>query len=270
MIRKAILKSFDKSTYKASVQIVGSLSVWLDLVPVSTHIPWTDLVVGRPVAVLFMDPSNPSDAAVVGIWDGTPNDGRWLADFGAIVNLFFDSGDPWTLSHTGSGSSTFAMLNHTLQTGATINSIARTYTGTSLCGFYNGCRWASDISMDPLTAQTVWVGQFNGTAPTDTCAHIGFRVVNGLIYASSGDGANGTQTSTGYTAGSWETIWLAYEHCGASVKFYVQNILRATHTSNYPNPGVAYSRALNYITNTAAANKYLQVRRIHMMQARAY
>lgn len=68
MIRKGILKSFDSSAYTASVQIVGSLSVWLDDVKVSEALAAVDMVAGRSIAVLFLDPSNPDDAVVIGLW----------------------------------------------------------------------------------------------------------------------------------------------------------------------------------------------------------
>ena len=68
MIRKGILKTFDSSAYTASVQIVGSLSVWLDSVKVSEALAAVDMVAGRSVAVLFLDPSNPDDAIVIGLW----------------------------------------------------------------------------------------------------------------------------------------------------------------------------------------------------------
>jgi hypothetical protein len=47
----------------------GSLSVWLDSVPVSRAIPSGEMVAGRRVAVLFFDPSNPKDAVVCAVWE---------------------------------------------------------------------------------------------------------------------------------------------------------------------------------------------------------
>jgi hypothetical protein len=68
MIRKGILKAFVSGTYLASVQIVGSLSVYLDNVPTSRGIPTAEMVTDRNVAVLFLDPSNFSDAVVIAVW----------------------------------------------------------------------------------------------------------------------------------------------------------------------------------------------------------
>ncbi|GAI29431.1 unnamed protein product, partial [marine sediment metagenome] len=60
MIKRGILKAFDSGTYTATVQVQGSLSVWLDDVPVSRSIPTGEMVTGRNVAVIFLDPGNPS------------------------------------------------------------------------------------------------------------------------------------------------------------------------------------------------------------------
>jgi len=73
MIRKGILKAFDSNTYKASVQVVGSLSVWLDNVSVSTALNSGDMVAGRSVVLLSLDPSNPKDCILIGLW-GAPQE----------------------------------------------------------------------------------------------------------------------------------------------------------------------------------------------------
>jgi len=68
MIKKGILKSFNSGTYLATVQIEGSLSVWLENIPTSRAIASGDMVAGRNVAVLFHDAGNPSDCVVIAVW----------------------------------------------------------------------------------------------------------------------------------------------------------------------------------------------------------
>jgi len=68
MIKKGILKSFNETNYLATVQIAGSLSVWLENIPTSRAIPSSEMTSDRSVAVLFLDPSNFSDAAVIAVW----------------------------------------------------------------------------------------------------------------------------------------------------------------------------------------------------------
>ena len=68
MIKKGILKSFDSNTYLATVQIAGSLSVWLENIPTSRAIASVEMVSGRSVVILFIDPSNFSDAVIIAVW----------------------------------------------------------------------------------------------------------------------------------------------------------------------------------------------------------
>jgi len=67
-IRKGTVKGFDSGSYTATVQVVGSLSVWLEGVPVARNIPSAEMVTSRTCAVLFFDPSNPKDGVVVAVW----------------------------------------------------------------------------------------------------------------------------------------------------------------------------------------------------------
>jgi hypothetical protein len=68
MIKKGVLKSFNSDTYLATVQIAGSLSVWLENIPTSRAIPTSEMVSCRSVAVLFIDAGNPSDCVVIAVW----------------------------------------------------------------------------------------------------------------------------------------------------------------------------------------------------------
>jgi len=68
MIVKGILKAFDSTPHTATVQIEGSLSVWFEDVPVNRGIPTAEMVTGRKVSVIFLDPGNPDDAVVVAVW----------------------------------------------------------------------------------------------------------------------------------------------------------------------------------------------------------
>jgi hypothetical protein len=61
--------------HRASVQVAGSLSVWLEEVPVSTVVPGDEVVAGRECAVLLYTDDNPDDAVIVAIHGATPNVG---------------------------------------------------------------------------------------------------------------------------------------------------------------------------------------------------
>ena len=68
MILKGTLKAFDSGTYKATVQMDGSIAYFLTGVPVSRAIPSAEMVPGRTVALLFFSPDNPDDAMVTGVF----------------------------------------------------------------------------------------------------------------------------------------------------------------------------------------------------------
>ncbi|MBI2935465.1 MAG: hypothetical protein HYY31_01430 [Chloroflexi bacterium] len=67
-VKKATIKAFDSGTYKATVQIAGSLATWLKDVPVARNIAANEMVVGRSCAVLLFDAPTPSDAVVVAVY----------------------------------------------------------------------------------------------------------------------------------------------------------------------------------------------------------
>jgi hypothetical protein len=68
IIKKAILKSFDAGTYKATVQMAGSDKVYLEDVAVAKNIASAEMVSGRQTAVLFFDQHNAGEAVVLGVW----------------------------------------------------------------------------------------------------------------------------------------------------------------------------------------------------------
>jgi hypothetical protein len=67
-MRRGTLRAFDSGTYKATVEVAGSISVWLTGVPVARNIASSEIVAGRNVALLLFDPSNPNDAVVAAVW----------------------------------------------------------------------------------------------------------------------------------------------------------------------------------------------------------
>ena len=67
-LKKGTLKAFDAATYKATVQVAGSLSVWLDNVAVARNIPSAEMLAGRTCALVLFDPSNPQDCVVIAVY----------------------------------------------------------------------------------------------------------------------------------------------------------------------------------------------------------
>ena len=65
---QGVLKAFDNVNWLATVQLTGSLQVWLKTVPVSRSLAAVEMVVGRKVAVALFDPTNHADAVVFAVW----------------------------------------------------------------------------------------------------------------------------------------------------------------------------------------------------------
>lgn len=67
-ILKAILRSFNSSSYTAMVEPTGSSKVYLSNVAVARSIPVSEMVAGREVVVAFFDENNAKDAVIVAVY----------------------------------------------------------------------------------------------------------------------------------------------------------------------------------------------------------
>jgi len=78
MLEIGILKNFDSGTYKAGVQLAGSLTTYFDDISVAKNIPSSALVIGNYVIVAIPG-GNPRDACVIATWPGgSPGGGSFL------------------------------------------------------------------------------------------------------------------------------------------------------------------------------------------------
>ena len=78
MIEIGILKNFDSATYKAGVQLAGSITTYFDNVSVARNIPSSTLVVGNYV-IVAVPGGNPKDACVIATWpQGSAGPGTFL------------------------------------------------------------------------------------------------------------------------------------------------------------------------------------------------
>ncbi len=68
-LKSGVVKDFDASSYQATVQVAGSLSVWLDGIAVARNIPAAEMMAGRNCALVFFDETNPDDAVLVAVWE---------------------------------------------------------------------------------------------------------------------------------------------------------------------------------------------------------
>ena len=67
MIEVGILKTWDSGTYKAGVQLAGSLTTYFDDVNVARNIASGEMINGRHV-ILAVPEENPRDAVVIAVF----------------------------------------------------------------------------------------------------------------------------------------------------------------------------------------------------------
>jgi len=67
MTEIGILKTWATGTYKAGVQLAGSLTTYLDNLNVARNIASADMVIGRSVIVVIPG-GNPRDAVVIAVF----------------------------------------------------------------------------------------------------------------------------------------------------------------------------------------------------------
>jgi hypothetical protein len=67
MIEIGVLKNFDSGTYKAGVQLAGSVTTYFDDINVARNIASGEMITGRHV-ILAVPDSNPRDAVVIAVF----------------------------------------------------------------------------------------------------------------------------------------------------------------------------------------------------------
>lgn len=154
----------------------------------------------------------------------------------------------FTTAYTGTGGFTIGLLFGDIHTGTTNNSIGCIYDSIGFWQAYAGYgySWGTKVSIRQGTTQTIWLGLLAVPAtPSLTQAHIAFYLdTSGNLWASSGNGTNGTQTDTGcdLTSGTADW-WLSIYGNATGLYFYVNHALKATHllaSSYYPDSVVCY------------------------------
>jgi hypothetical protein len=256
MLEVGTLKNFNSTTYKAGVQFAGSLTTYFDDISVARNIPAAAMIAGNYVIVAIPG-ENPKDACVIATWpQGTTpqphaSSHKWLgSDEVNIKDLIMQF---WTYWHkmwadlngftslaSGTGVNTTGFRVLTLSTGTTINSTAGAYASFPFWFRYDNpayqYRVEQSINFQRQPADSeVWFGFLaTPSIPTLTQKHVAFRILDGEIYASCGDGATGTQVDTGVAFAYQGQKNLLLKYMGADIKYYIDGVLKATITTNRP------------------------------------
>lgn len=114
---------------------------------------------------------------------------------------------------------------------------------------------------------TCWIRMGNTVAdpPSETAIHFGWKLINGDLYASNGTALGQTITDTGVNCLiTYRYVLKIVLEEGVSAKFYVDNVLKATHTTNLPGGGSIWFYIHAHIRTTTTATHDLKVGRILM------
>ena len=113
------------------------------------------------------------------------------------------------------------------------------------------------MRMGAITSVNVWLRLASTYAdpPSETAHHFGWKIIGADLYASNADGTTQTITDTGVNlaAGNQRTRLKLVFVPGTDCKFYVNDVLKVTHTTNLPT-AVGYYLHLHIRTLDAAVN----------------
>lgn len=94
------------------------------------------------------------------------------------------------------------------------------------------------INLTTITDQNIWLRLSQGVAdpPSETIDHFGWKIIGADLYASNADGTtqNITDTTVNLSTGHQRTRLKAVLNPGTDCKFYVNDVLKVTHTENLP------------------------------------
>lgn len=93
----------------------------------------------------------------------------------------------------------------------------------------------------------------NTVPPSETQQHLGWKIENLNLFASNGNGSAQTATDTevNIVPSTQTTLLKLVFTPGTDCKFYVNDVLKATHTTNLPGTGATWYLTFG-LTNTAA------------------
>jgi hypothetical protein len=181
-----------------------------------------------------------------------------------LIETMWESLDNWQQYVFGSGSIDDYLGELYLTTGITINSIADVHAEVFNEGYATRMnkspRFMCVVTLDQITNQEVYLTA--GAWPD--CA-FGFKIVNGTLYALHNKA--GTEYTTDISSELTLTNQLRYKAVytsGSKIEFYIDDVLKATHTTNLPEDDPDEDTYLDWIRirikNTAAEQKKLHCR----------
>jgi hypothetical protein len=165
-----------------------------------------------------------------------------------IIHDVFTSDYIWTPAYSGTGAivENWGEARVDLVTGTNNAGYARFYSKpiSYFAAVGSGVqRWMFQVTWGgtAITTNTAMMGIWDANTWAVPCVlttkHYGFKILNGVLWATNADGATEKATTTGITitASSYEFYGLEVIFIpSTSCRFYVNGVLKVTHTDNVP------------------------------------
>lgn len=171
--------------------------------------------------------------------------------FESISGWFQDFGGGEVIAHIGG-----AEFNTSSSANDYVN-LAMQPAGGSATDFSKNPLFQTKVKLDYTTSQSIWLTV--GEGASSSAKYLGFKISNGTLYAVNRNGSAETSTSiSGITLTNANT-YKAVMTSASKIEFYVNGVLKATHTTNLPTGTSSYI-VYYYImpTTNNARNMYAQ------------
>jgi len=178
-------------------------------------------------------------------------------------HFMFLSTDGWTDYVTGSAFITRHIHMLRLDTALTSGSVAASYITPQYYIRRTAAarRWriySGHHSYHLETNSEVWFGLLtHPTGPTLPENHIAWHIINEAIHASCGTSTATTDVDTGEVLPNLTARSFLIKIYANSVEFYIDNILKATITTNLPDE--CFANLSGYLINNAAEHKFFDI-----------
>ena len=185
------------------------------------------------------------------------NDFHWFTVFESI--------DGYYKGVTETGAVTIYTTNVTLETGATLNSTAQLVKALDYPYYFNFTwdkkrEFKTRIFFNNITAQEIWIIMGEGGDSGNTLNHIGFKIIDNILYGTSGNETAESWDNLGTISATTAYDLKAVLDPGVSVKFYVNEVEKGSVISNLPTGTTRANIFIKlYIKNTEAVNKTILI-----------
>ncbi len=183
------------------------------------------------------------------------SDFHWSTIFESIDGYDVSDTDYVTVGYTGVR----------LQTSTTTNNkhfLQRQIYFNPVIDWSMSIRVSIGVQPVDVTNQNIWlgVGDCTGSLPNPTIRHIGFKIINGDIWATVGNGSVETKENL-MSINSMGKYLLTFDYNGVDVKFYINGEYQTVFTNNLPtgtpNADVVLSACIKITGGTSYKTMFL-------------